>query len=580
MKLTGIAMRNGVAIGRVLRYEPDNPELGSVPEVCAGTEDQRERYVRAVEAVGSQLKNLVKQSRDEEQEHGDIFYAQIAMLEDKGLNRDVEEAITGRSLCAEAAIREIYAKYEGMLNENPVPLIRERAADLRDIELRLLRCLSGQTHHGLSRLRGPVVVVARDLLPSDTATMDRANVLAIVTEEGSQTSHAGIIARSYGIPAVLGVKDAMTALNEGETVVVDGREGLVMTDLPAEEMEYYRLLRNRLEAKKKAHSGLRCVEPITKDGKRVRVELNMESLTPEVLDARPCVDGVGLFRTEFLYMNRWELPGEEEQYQVYRRVLEAFPGKPVVLRTLDIGGDKHSDCLQLPHEENPFLGCRALRLCLQREEVFLTQLRAILRAAFYGDLRILLPMVSSVEDIRAARAVMETAVKQLEQREKETGRPIPHRRRVPLGVMIEIPSIAMSADLAACEADFASIGTNDLCQYMMAADRKNAAVAPYYRTFHPAMLRLIRHVVTVFHRQFKEVAVCGEMAGDPMGALALLGLGVDTLSMGASSLTEVKRMITSIDLADVTARTEELCLHPLAEDIQNGLQKYMDKHLE
>lgn len=567
-------MRNGVAIGRVMRYEPDNAGLGTIPDEYTWREDERERYAQAVETVGLQLKNLVKQSKDEAQEHGDIFYAQVAMLEDNGLNRDVEEAIVQRKLCAEVAIREVYAKYERMLSENSVSLIRERAADLRDIELRLLCCLSGRVNHGLSRLPGPVVVVARDLLPSDTATMDRANVLALVTEEGSATSHAGIIARSYGIPAVLGVKHALEELQEGQTVVVDGRTGEVMTDLPPEEMEYYRRLRNQMQVREEARKGIRYAQPITRDHKRVRVELNMEGLTQEVLDARPCVDGVGLFRTEFLYMNRWERPDEEEQYQIYRQVAEAFAGKPVVLRTLDIGGDKHSDCLELPHEENPFLGCRAIRLCLEQKEVFITQLRAVLRAAVHGDLRLLLPMVSSVEDIRAARAMLEVARKQLEEEK------IPHRNRIPVGVMIEIPAIAVSADLAAREADFASIGTNDLCQYMMAADRRNAVVAPYYRTFHPAMLRLIRHVTEAFHRQEKEVAVCGEMAGDPMGALALLGLGVDTLSMGASSLTEVKRVITSIDLEEVTAMTNDLCRRPLAEDIQNGLQNCLDQILE
>ena len=574
MKLTGIAMRTGIAIGRVLHYDPDNSGLASNSVSTLPQEDEQTRYRQAVEAVGTQLKSLVKQTKDEEREHGDIFYAQVAMLEDGGLNRDVEFAIVQRKLPAEAAIREVYAKYERMLGENPVPLIQERAADLRDIELRLLRCLSGRVHRGLSHLPGPVVVVARDLLPSDTATMDRANVLALITEEGSNTSHSGISARSYGIPAVLGVKNAMELLHDGETVVVDGREGQVLTELDPEEMERYRLLRNRLFEQQKASLGIRYAQPITKDGSRVRVELNMEGLTQEVLDARPCVDGVGLFRTEFLYMNRWELPGEEEQYQLYRRVVESFSGKPVVLRTLDIGGDKHSDCLQLPHEENPFLGCRAIRLCLEQQEVFLTQLRAILRAAVHGDLRILLPMVSSVEDIRAARAVMEEARRQLAEEK------IRHRSDIPLGVMIEIPAIAVSADLAAREADFASIGTNDLCQYMMAADRKNAVVAPYYRTFHPAMLRLIRDVTQAFHRQAKEVAVCGEMAGDPMGALALLGLGVDTLSMGASSLHEVKRVITSINLEEVTDLTNELCRRPLAEDIQNGLQEQLDKLLE
>ncbi len=574
MKLSGIPINSGIAIGRVMRYLPDCGEKGEKARdaaICA--EEELDRYRRAAEEVRQELKQLVRQASEEGQAHSDIFYAHVAMLEDKMLNAEIADCITKEHMRASNAVCRVFNRFEAMLRHTGEPLIQERAADLSDIRLRLLQRFSGQPRHDLSKLPGPVVVVAKDLLPSDTATLDRKNVLAIVTEGGSLTSHSAIIACSYGIPAVLGVSGAVSKLRDGETVVVDGVSGCVHTQVAGEEMKRFCLLRDQMLREKERAMGVRNAQPITKDGRRIGVKLNMEALTQDVLDARSCVDGVGLFRTEFLYMDRPEPPSEEEQFQVYRRVAEAFGGKAVTLRTLDLGGDKQAGCLNLPHEENPFLGSRALRLCLSRPELFRTQLRAALRASVYGNLQLMLPMVSSVEDIRAARVVLEQAKTQL----RERGQPF--QAHIPVGIMVEIPSIALVADLAAREVDFASIGTNDLCQYLMAADRKNPAVATYYRTLHPAMLRLISLVTEAFHRLGKQVSVCGEMGGNPVTALALIGLGVDSLSVGVSALPGIKKMIPSISAHEAKNQMDRLQKQCLTKDIERALQELLDSAL-
>lgn len=574
MKLKGIPVTGGVAIGRVMRYLPDSgADGGHTGDLSLRAEEELARCRRAAAAVREELEQLAQRTSRESRSHADIFYAHVAMLEDAMLNAEIVDCITKEHLGAAEAVDRVFRRFEGVLRHTEEPLIQERAADLDDIRQRMLRQFSGRPRRDLSHLPGPVVVVARGLLPSDTATLDRKNVLAIVTEAGSRTSHSAIIARSYDIPGVVGVTGAMSELKDGETVVVDGGSGTVYARVEEDEMERLCQLRDRLLREKRAAMGTLTAPPVTKDGRRIGVKLNVEALTRDVLDMKDCVDGVGLFRTEFLYMDRWELPSEEEQVETYRRAAEAFAGKPVTLRTLDIGGDKRAGCLDLPREENPFLGNRGLRLCLARKDLFRTQLRAILRASVYGDLRLMLPMVSSVEDIRAAKAVLEEAKEEL----RRSGQAF--REDIPVGIMVEVPSIALTADLAAREVDFASIGSNDLCQYLMAADRKDPEVAAYYRSFHPAMLRLVRMVTEAFHRQGKPVSVCGEMGGDPVSALALLGLGVDGLSMGVSALPGIKKMITCVCLEQVRTRVAELETRCLAQDIEDALQDLLDSAL-
>ena len=571
MVLKGNAISGGIAIGKVMRYLPaprDHQEERIAPE-AAGQEAVR--YREAVEFVRGQLAELSQRMDADGQGSGKmIFSAHIAILDDEVMNEEIEELISSSCLNAPSAVSRVYHQYMSLLGKAKDDLIRERTGDLKDVELRLLRALAGEEHVGLSQLEQPVVVVADDLLPSDTAMLDRDKVLAIVTQVGGRTSHSAIIARSYDIPAVLGVEDAMAQLQDGETVVVDAEKGLILTALSQDELDAYTDLSRKRSEEKKQIQRFRSARPVTKDGGQIAVELNMEALTQDVLDTRDYVSGVGLFRTEFLYLGRKELPTEDEQFRVYRKVVEAFGEKPVTLRTLDIGGDKQTECLALPQEMNPFLGNRALRLCLSRPDVFLAQLRAALRASAYGNLQIMFPMVSSMEDIYAAKELLATAKQQLREQN------ISFREAIPVGIMVEIPSIALTADLAAREVDFASIGSNDLCQYLTAADRLNPQVSRYYRSFHPAMFRLIEAVVRAFHQEGKPVAVCGEMGGDPVSALALLGLGVDALSMSGTCVPYVKRMIASVSLEEARRIARDIQAMHLANDIQKTLTDYLD----
>lgn len=565
MVLKGIAVSGGIAIGRVLRYLPakqDDSEKRIAPEQA---EQEAARYRAAAAQVRGQLEALSRQMDKGRQESSKIFLAHIAIVDDEVMNEEIEEAILSSHFDAPSAVSLIYNQYIALLGKTKDDLIRERTGDMMDIKLRLLRALAGEEHVGLSQLDAPVVIVADDLLPSDTATMDRGKVLAMITQVGGATSHSAIIARSYDIPAVLGAAGAMEQLQDGETVVVDAEKGLVLTALSQKELDVYTELSRKRSEEKRQMQMYRAVQPVTRDGRQIQVELNMESLTQDVLDSRDDVCGVGLFRTEFLYLGRSELPSEEEQFQVYRKVAEAFGEKPVTLRTLDIGGDKQAECLALPQEMNPFLGNRALRLCLAKPDVFLTQLRAALRASAYGKLQIMFPMVSGMEDIHAAKRRLEQAKEQL----RKEG--LAFREDIPVGIMVEIPSVALIAGMAAQEVDFASIGSNDLCQYLTAADRLNPQVSQYYRSFHPAMFRLIGMVVEAFHKEGKPVAVCGEMGGNPVSALALLGLGVDALSMGRSAVPYIKRMITSVRLEQAQKLAQRIQTMALADDIQNAL---------
>ena len=440
---------------------------------------------------------------------------------------------------------------------------------LRDVCARLLRCWEGLAERDLSALPGPVIVAAHDLVPSDTATLDREHVLGIITEVGGSTSHSAIIARSYEIPAVLGAEGIMIGLRDRQEVVLDAVDGVILTDIDDEARAFYEKKREetlRCQAHTKQYIGR---EPVTPDGVRIAVELNIASAEPQELEGARYTDGVGLFRSEFLYMGRSTLPTEEEQFQAYRKVLMTYGKRPVILRTLDIGGDKPLDCLDIPKGDNPFLGNRALRLCFQHPEVFRTQLRAALRASVYGQLWLMFPMVASMDDIRRAKGCLEQA------RDELTAEGIPFSPEMKVGIMVEIPSIAIIADQAAKEVDFASIGTNDLTQYLTAVDRGDPAVRSYYQTYHPAMFRLIGYVVKAFSACGKPVGVCGEMGGDPLTAAVLMGLGMRQLSMGAASVAAVKQIILSTSCETARTLAEAVCGMDTAEAVRQYLKEHV-----
>ena len=509
----------------------------------------------------------------EDPEKAKIFAAHNDILFDDAMDEEIRDAINYDNYSPEWAIHTTYEKFIKILSKAKDEIIRERVADLRDVRSRLIRIWHNVPEKNLSALDKPVVVVAYDLFPSDTATLDRSKVLAIVTEIGGPTSHSAIIARSYEIPAVLGLAGAMESLKDDQEVIVDAITGEIFTDPDAALIATYAKKHEEYLVKAADLKKYRDVTAVTKDGKRIEVELNIGSANATELEGAVCTDGVGLFRTEFLYMGREQLPTEDEQVEIYKKVLNAFGEKPMILRTLDIGGDKQLDCMQLPHEDNPFLGLRALRLCFENMPIFKTQLRAAFRASVVGNLWIMFPMVGSLDDVRRAKAVVEEVKAEL------SSENIPFSGKVKIGIMVEIPSIAVIADLVAKEVDFCSVGTNDLCQYSTAVDRLNPSVASYYQTYHPAMFRLIGNVIKSFAAEGKPAGVCGEMGGDPLSAAVLLGLGMDRLSMGIASVPSIKKLVTGSEMPKLQALAQKVVNMPTAAEVKAYLAEELKELL-
>ncbi|MEG1686851.1 MAG: phosphoenolpyruvate--protein phosphotransferase, partial [Angelakisella sp.] len=489
MRYKATAVSDGIAIGEVFQYRPYVPTIieGTVPaDKLAG---ELARYEAAQQLAKTELEAIRGKLTETDPEKAKIFTAHLEILFDVAIDEDLREEIAGECYTAEWAVHCSYERFIKAISRSKNELIRERAADMRDVKARVLRCMAGVPERNLAVLQTPVVIVAYDLFPSDTATLDRSKVLAIITEIGGSTSHSAIIARSYEIPALLGLSGALELLPTKGNVIVDALTGLIITDPTADEIAEYQNKQQKFALKRAETKKYLGVEGKTSDGVRVEVELNIGSAGEQELECSRYTDGVGLFRTEFFYMGKSALPTEEEQYDMYKKVLLEYGERPVTIRTLDIGGDKKLDCMELPVEDNPFLGNRALRLCFTQPEVFKTQLRACLRASVHGNLWLMFPMVGSLDDIRRAKAALAEAKAEL------TAEGIAYSSRMKVGIMIEIPSIALLADRAAQEVDFASIGTNDLTQYTTAVDRLNPAVSSYYQTYSPALFRLIGYVV-------------------------------------------------------------------------------------
>ena len=566
MRYTGTAVSAGVVIGKVYLYERFVSDVSKCP---MGTPaEEAAHYLAARDAAQGELETLCQHFTElGDNEKASIFSAHLEILSDETMDEEIQAGISGGESSGPWVIRSVYEQYASMFEQLADPIIRERAVDLRDVCARLLRCWEGLPEQNLSALPEPVIIITHDLVPSDTATLDRNNVLGIVTEIGGSTSHSAIIARSYEIPAVLGVSGIVSQLEDRQEVILDAVDGAILTGFDEEVRSAYEAKRREI-LRRQAHTKLYIDrEPITPDGVRIAVELNIASAEPQNLEYAKYTDGVGLFRSD---MGRSALPTEEEQFQAYRKVLMTYGSRPVILRTLDIGGDKPLDCLDIPKEDNPFLGNRALRLCFQHPDMFRTQLRASLRASVYGNLWLMFPMVASMDDIRRAKSCLESAKAEL------TAEGIPFSPDLKVGIMVEIPAIAFLADQAAREVDFASIGTNDLTQYLTAVDRGNPEVRAYYQTYHPSLFRLIGYVVRSFAAQGKPVGVCGEMGGDPLAAAVLIGLGMRQLSMGAASVASIKQMILSTSCETAKALAETVCGLSTADEVRKYLKEHID----
>jgi len=550
--LRGIPVSGGVCRGKivVLGKTHDAIVRHGIPEAELPQEIQR-----LEQALIQTRHQIIEVQRKVNQAMGakdaSIFDAHLLVLEDPTLIDEVTRVIQEQKINAEHAFQQIAEKYATTLSSMDDDYLRERSTDMRDVTSRVLDNLTGRTDEaGIHKLKEPCIIISYDLAPSTTALLDKKMVLGFATDAGSKTSHTAIMARSLQIPAVVGLRDASRLLQSGQHVLLDGFNGLLVVN-PTDQtlFEYGQLARKQVNLEVKLRD-IRDEPAITLDGARVILSANVEQ-GADAEHVRACgAEGVGLFRTEYLYLNRETLPSEEEQYTVYRQVAAALKPAPVVIRTLDLGGDKFLSHLSMPQELNPFLGWRAIRFCLQEREIFHAQLRAILRAAVEGNIKVMYPMISGLDELNQANAFVEECRQQL------LAQNIPYGGNLEIGAMIEIPSAVLAADSLAKRVKFFSIGTNDLIQYSLAVDRLNEKIAHLYEPTHPAIVRLIKATVEAGHRNGIWVGVCGEMAGDPALVPLLLGLGVDELSAAFSIVPQVKFLIRRLKLEEARELAE------------------------
>ena len=557
---SGIAASPGIAIGPA--WIVQDVKL----DIPTDKSHDHDAELQKVKSAMTEAKAQVAQLRDKAHEKmgedkAAIFEAHMMVLDDPELISGIENKIKDDHLNAAHAVQTVIDQFVNLFEQMEMDYMRERAADIRDVGSRLLHILLGIDPRSLAEMDEPCIVVAHDLTPSDTAQMDKQKVLGFITNIGGRTSHSAIMARSLEIPAVVGLQTILSEVTQGEMLIVDGEAGHVIVNPSTAQLEEYRERQASYMAEKEQLKKLVHEPSVTADGVRVELAANIGSPADAARAKENGAEGVGLFRTEFLYMDRSDLPSEEEQFTAYKQVAETFAEQPVVIRTLDIGGDKELAYLALPEELNPFLGYRAIRLCLDRPDLFKTQLRAILRASAFGNIKIMYPMIATLDELRAANALLDEVKQQL------TGEGIAYNTNIEVGIMIEIPAAAVMADVLAEEADFFSIGTNDLIQYTIAVDRMNEQVSYLYQPFHPALLRLIKNVIDAAHKKGKWAGMCGEMAGDPLAIPILLGLGLDEFSMSAASILPARKQLRTLRQSDMKKLAESALQKATAEEV-------------
>lgn len=559
-QLTGIAASDGIAIAKAYRFV--QPDLTFTKTTVQDIEAEQQRLAAALAKAEQELVVIQQQTLKKfSAEEAAIFEAHLLVVNDPELIGPINQKIADEAVNAEYALHEVssmfVALFEGMDNE----YMSERASDIKDVTNRILAHLLDVHIPNPSSINEQVIIVANDLTPSETAQLDRNYVLGFITDIGGRTSHSAIMARSLEIPAVVGAGTATTTIQDGDWLIVDGLSGKVLVNPTADVIANYQEKAQHYRTQQAEWSTLVNEQTVSKDGVHVELAANIGS--PSDLDGvlRHGAEGIGLYRTEFLYMGRENLPSEEEQFTAYKTVIEGMKGKPVVIRTLDIGGDKHLPYLPLQEEMNPFLGHRAIRLCLEQQELFRTQLRALLRASVYGNLKIMFPMIATIQEFREAKAIL------LEEKEKLVAAGIAVSSDMEIGMMVEIPATAVMADIFAKEVDFFSIGTNDLIQYTMAADRMNEKVSYLYQPYNPAILRLIQMVIEAAHKEQKWVGMCGEMAGDEFAVPLLLGLGLDEFSMSAASILKTRSLLKQLSATEMQALAAQALQLATAEEV-------------
>lgn len=559
--IQGIGASSGIAIAKAYRMEA--PDLSYDKKDIDSPEQEVQRFKDAIETSKGELEKIKNHALKQlGEEKAEIFSAHLLVLSDPELLQPIEDKIKTENVNAEAALDETANMFIDMFKNMDNEYMRERAADIQDVTKRVMSHLLNVTFPDPALIDEQVVIVAEDLTPSDTAQLNKEFVQGFTTDIGGRTSHSAIMARSLEIPAVVGTKQVTETINQNDMVIVDGIDGDVIVNPTDEQIEEYKQKQADFEKQKQEWAKLKDEHTKTADGQHVELVANIG--TPDDVEGvhGNGGEGVGLYRTEFLYMGKSQLPTEEEQYEAYKAVLESMGSdKPTVVRTLDIGGDKELEYLDLPDEMNPFLGYRAIRLCLERDDIFRTQLRALLRASVYGNLKIMFPMIATLGECRQAKAILEEEKANLKSEGTEVS------DSIEVGMMVEIPATAVIAKQFAKEVDFFSIGTNDLIQYTMAADRMNERVSYLYQPYNPAILNLINNVIEAAHAEGKWAGMCGEMAGDEIAIPILLGLGLDEFSMSATSILPARTQILSLSKEEMASYKEEILSMDTSEEV-------------
>ena len=561
MRIQGISGSRGVAVGNVYRYIQEEIVIPDYTVADDKVEEEIGKFAAAMAATLKQLDTIRQKALDEMgPEEAAIFEAHMQIAQDPSLSDGIKSLVESSHTNVVAATAQTIETFANIFLGMEDAYMRERGADIKDIGDRLMRNLLGMNPRGLSHISGEVILVAQDLAPSDTASLDKNVVKGIVTAAGGPTSHAAIMARTLEIPAVMGVGD-IESFVDGDKAVVLGTDGIVeMNPSDADWDEYTNQAAAFQEELKRLRESAN-LEATTTDGHHVELFGNIGKAKDAKNALTMGAQGIGLYRTEFLYMENDELPAEDVQFEEYKKVAQDMKGKPVIIRTMDIGGDKELKCLDLPSEMNPFLGYRAIRISLNRPDIFKVQLRALLRASAFGDIHIMYPMIVSVEEVKQANAMLDECKAELTAEGKE------FNKDIKVGIMIEVPAAAIISPILAKYVDFFSIGTNDLCQYTLAVDRMNEAIGSLYQPLHPGVLRLIKHVIDASHEQGKFTGMCGELASDPVATMILLGLGLDEFSMTASSIPLIKNILRSVSKAECEEVANKALTMDTAEEI-------------